>query len=193
VTDFDVAGPAATALSYARVPRWRAAEENTRPRESCRQVEDIAVNEPFYRREPHMMRRYTALALDNIARDPVAFAVASLYRAGRLFLIRGTSDQATTQQFESSRRVYLAGTLLTVVYLTMFVAGVVIAIRRRLRVLHLLIPIIYVPATICFVLTNMRYTITVQPLMFVFVAIALLAAFDRHSSTPAAHEAHRRR
>jgi len=33
-----------------------------------------------------------------------------------------------------------------------------------------------VPLTICFVLTNMRYTITVQPLMFVFVAIAVAAA-----------------
>ena len=29
--------------------------------------------------------------------------------------------------------------------------------------------------TICFVLTNMRYTITVQPLMFVFVAITVAA------------------
>ena len=47
-------------------------------------------------------------------------------------------------------------------------------IRRRSAALILLVPILYVPATICFVLTNMRYTITVQPLMFVFVATALL-------------------
>ena len=40
----------------------------------------------------------------------------------------------------------------------------------------LLVPIVYVPLTICFVLTNMRYTITMQPLMFVFVAVALSAA-----------------
>jgi len=33
-----------------------------------------------------------------------------------------------------------------------------------------------VPLTICFVLTNMRYTVTVQPLMFIFVSVALLAA-----------------
>ncbi len=32
------------------------------------------------------------------------------------------------------------------------------------------------PLTICFVLTNMRYTITVQPLMFVFVALTVAAA-----------------
>jgi hypothetical protein len=38
----------------------------------------------------------------------------------------------------------------------------------------LLIPIAYVPLTICFVLTNMRYTVTMQPLMFVFVALAIL-------------------
>ena len=42
-----------------------------------------------------------------------------------------------------------------------------------------LIPIVYVPLTICFVLTNMRYTITVQPLMFAFIAFAILALLDR--------------
>jgi hypothetical protein len=38
-----------------------------------------------------------------------------------------------------------------------------------------LVPIVYVPLTICFVLTNMRYSVTVQPLMFVFVAVAGMA------------------
>jgi hypothetical protein len=177
VTDLGVMGQAAGALSYARRPRWSTTPSAAAT--SCRQLEDIIVNEPFYRREPHMMRRYTALAFDNIARDPLAFAAASLYRAGRLFVIRGTSDQLTTQQFESSRAVYLAGTLLSGVYLAAFAAGVVLSLRRRLPVRILLLPIVYVPATICFVLTNMRYTITVQPLMFVFVAIALLAVVDR--------------
>jgi hypothetical protein len=102
-----------------------------------------------------------------------------LYRAIRLFVIRGTSDQMTTQQFESSARVYLAGTLLSGVYLTLFVAGVIVEFLRRGRALILILPILYVPVTICFVLTNMRYTITVQPLMFIFVAIALLALFPR--------------
>ena len=41
--------------------------------------------------------------------------------------------------------------------------------------MYALIPIAYVPLTICFVLTNMRYTITVQPLMFVFVAMTIAA------------------
>ena len=45
------------------------------------------ANDVFYRREPHLMRRYTALALDNISRDPRAFVAASLYRMARLFLV----------------------------------------------------------------------------------------------------------
>jgi hypothetical protein len=178
VTDLEIAGPAATALSYARVPRWQATALD-RSATSCLELENIRVNDAFYRREPHMMRRYTALAFDNISRDPHAFATASLYRAIRLFVIRGTSDQMTTQQFESSARVYLAGTLLSGVYLTLFVAGVIVEFLRRGRALILILPILYVPVTICFVLTNMRYTITVQPLMFIFVAIALLALFPR--------------
>jgi hypothetical protein len=129
-----------------------------------------------------MMRRYTALAFDNIRRDPVGFAAASAYRAARLFLIRGTDDQMTTQQFDSSGAVYLAGTVLSGLYLALFVAGVVVCIRRRSAALILLVPILYVPATICFVLTNMRYTITVQPLMFVFVAAAVLAALGTRSA-----------
>jgi hypothetical protein len=183
VTDLAISGDAATALSYARVPRWRTATGDAGP-SACQQLENTKVNEVFYRREPHMMRRYTALALDNISRDPLAFAMSSLYRAGRLFVIRGTSDQLTTQQFESSRAVYMAGTVLSAVYLVLFTAGVVISMRRRSSVLLLLLPILYVPATICFVLTNMRYTITVQPLMFVFVAVALLAALDRAGAAP---------
>jgi hypothetical protein len=180
-TDLHVVGPAASALSYARLPRWLQSDA-VPPPGRCRQLEDITVNDRFDRREPHMMRRYTALAFDNIRRDPVAFVAASIYRAGRLFVIRGTSDEATTQQFDASGRVYFAGTLLTAAYLTLFVVGAALAIRDRMRVRLLLIPIVYVPATICFVLTNMRYTITVQPLMFVFVAIGLLALTDRQGS-----------
>ena len=65
--------------------------------------------------------------------------------------------------------------LTTGFFLIFFAAGAVIAFRRRSAVLYLLVPIVYVPLTICFVLTNMRYTITMQPLMFVFVAIAVAA------------------
>ena len=39
--------------------------------------------------------------------------------------------------------------------------------------------IAYIPATISFVLTNMRYTITVQPLLLMFVAVTLVALLER--------------
>ncbi len=53
-------------------------------------------------------------------------------------------------------------------------------------------PIVYVPMTICFVLTNMRYTVTMQPLMFVFVAVAVSAAL-RLDSPEASNDAASRR
>ena len=43
----------------------------------------------------------------------------------------------------------------------------------------LIVPILYVPQTMCFGMTNMRYSITMQPYIFVFVAIALLAVVSR--------------
>jgi hypothetical protein len=121
------------------------------------------------------MRRYLALARDNISRDPSAFAAASAYRMVRLFVIRGTDDDQTTQQFAGSRLVYGAGLAVSAAYLLAFVTGVLVAWRRRSMLLLALIPILYVPATISVVLTNMRYTITVQPLMFAFIALALVA------------------
>ena len=125
------------------------------------------------------MQRYTALALDNIRREPAAFAAASLYRMLRMFVIQGSTDRGTAQQFRGSALIYAAAFGVSVVYLLLFASGAVIAWRRRSPVRTLLLPIAYVPLTICFVLTNMRYTVTVQPLMFVFVAIALTAALER--------------
>jgi hypothetical protein len=132
-------------------------------------------NGRFYLGEPHMMQRFLALAYDNISRDPMAFVRASLYRALRLFIVRGTDDLATAQQFRWSRLVYAVGTALSVSFLAVFATGVVIAWRRRSPMLAFLVPIVYVPVTICLVLTNMRYTVTVQPLMFAFVALAIAA------------------
>jgi hypothetical protein len=141
----------------------------------CAQVDDIAVNQIFYRREPHMMRRYAALALDNIRRDPVGFALASGYRAVRLFVIAGTSDRLTTQQFPRSRLIYTAAMGVSIVYVTLFGIGVVMAWRRGHHVGLPLLLIAYLPATLAPVLTNMRYTLTVQPLMFMFIAVAIVA------------------
>jgi hypothetical protein len=144
----------------------------------CQAADEVRINDVFYRKEPHEMRRYTALAFDNISRDPVAFATASAYRFVRLFIVRsGTGDQQTTFQFRGSRIIFNVGLLLSLTYFALFVAGVVIAWRARSPFLYALIPIVYLPMTICFVLTNMRYTITVQPLMFVFVAMTVAAMF----------------
>jgi hypothetical protein len=153
------------------------------PRGSCIPATTIRANSPFNWSEPHMMQRYMALAFDNIRREPLAFAAASAYRFVRLFVVRGTSDVSTAQQFRGSNLVYFAGTALSIGYLVVFAAGVWIAYQRRSALLLFLIPIVYVPLTICFVLTNMRYTVTVQPLMFVFVAVAIAAALKLEEGT----------
>ena len=40
-------------------------------------------------------------------------------------------------------------------------------------------PIAYVPVTICFMLINARYSMTMQPFVFAFVAVALVTALER--------------
>jgi hypothetical protein len=172
ITDLTVTEGMASRVMTSRIPVGTIASVHERP--ICAQVDDIAVNQVFYRREPHMMRRYAALALDNIQRDPVGFALASGYRAVRLFVIAGTSDRLTTQQFSRSRWIYPAAMGLSIVYLTLFGIGVAMAWRRGHRVGLPLLLIAYLPATLAPVLTNMRYTLTVQPLMFMFIAVAIV-------------------
>jgi hypothetical protein len=188
-TDFDVNGNLAGALVSRHISFAALSATAAPARVSCAFADDIQVNDVFYRREPHEMRRYTRLAFDNIARNPLAFLQASAYRMVRLFIVRpGTGDQATTFQYRGSRLIFNAGLILSVTYLAAFLAGVVIAWRARSPFLYALIPIVYVPATICFVLTNMRYTITVQPLMFVFVALAVAAVLRLGGREPAADQ-----
>ena len=173
-TDLEVLGNLAGALVSRHVAFSMVRPTPAPAQGACFPDDEIAINEVFYRREPHEMRRYTALAIDNIARDPLAYARASAYRMIRLFIVRsGTDDEATAYQYAGSSWLFNAGFLLSSAYFAIFLFGVVIAWRRRSPWLYALIPIAYVPLTICFVLTNMRYTITVQPLMFVFVAIAI--------------------
>jgi hypothetical protein len=191
-TDLEVAGNLAAALAS----RWRLratlASSGTSAASPCPPVDDVRANTVFYRTELHMMRRYMALAMDNIGRDPLAFVAASAYRMVRLFIIRGGDDVHATQQFSGARLAYAAGTILSAAYFFVFAAGAVIALRRRSPLAFLLVPIVYVPLTICFVLTNMRYTITMQPLMFGFVAVALSAALGL-DSPEASHDAASRR
>jgi len=177
ITDLTISRGFAATVMVSRASLAGIRDARTRrplpPVVGCTLVHEVAVNDAFYRREPHLMRRYASLAIDNIGRAPGAFVLASAYRALRLFVIVGNDDQLTTQQFAQSRRVYRAATAASCVLLAMFLAGVVIAWRRRYPVALPLLLIAYLPATLAPVLTNMRYTLTVQPLMFMFVAVAL--------------------
>jgi hypothetical protein len=139
----------------------------------------VAVNDVFYRRELHEMRRYGALALDNISRAPLAFAAAAAYRSIRLFVVRPSGDASITYRFAGGRAIYAAAMVLSLSYLLAFLAGIVLAWRRRSPLLQLAVPILYVPLTIAPVLTNQRYTVTVQPLMFAFVAFAIVAWLEK--------------
>jgi Dolichyl-phosphate-mannose-protein mannosyltransferase len=155
--------------------------------DKCARIGPVRINDVFYRQEPHLMRRYMALAFDNISRDPWAFAAASAYRMGRLFVMRGSDDVQTTQQFGGSRLVYLGGLTLSAIYLGLFVIGVGIAWRSRSALMVFVVPVVYVPLTICFVLTNMRYSLTVQPLMFIFIAVAIDALLPYADWKPGRH------
>ena len=172
IADLEVTGALAKRLLVARTPTAAPPAPA-----ACQPVAEARVNEVFYRKELHQLDRYMALALDNIRREPVAFAAAAAYRAVRLFIVRPSGDQSTTYQFAGGVFAYTSGLVLSLGYFLLFLAGVVVAWRRRSALLPLLVPIAYVPATICFVLTNQRYTVTVQPLMFAFVALALVTFF----------------
>ncbi len=150
----------------------------------CLGTGEVTLNAAYYRVLPHEMRRYMALSLDNISRVPLDYAWSVIYRAVRLFVIQGTDDRQTTQQFERSRLVYSAATLVTLVYFVTFLAGVWIAWRRGFQIWLPLALIAYVPVTIAFVLTNMRYTITVQPLLLTFAAVAVVEVIDRVHRPP---------
>src|SRR6185436_4649013 len=76
----------------------------------------------------------------------------------------------TTQQFTGGSRVYRLAYAASTAILVLFVTGVWAAWRRGAAIALPLLLILYIPATLAFVLTNMRYSITVQPLLFMFVA-----------------------
>jgi Dolichyl-phosphate-mannose-protein mannosyltransferase len=186
LTDLTFIGPHAVALMQAH--RSLAALSSPPPDVDkndarCGLVEDVKINDIFYREQPQAMRRYSALAWDNIRREPIAFLGASLYRVYRVFVVVGSRDKWTNQQFRGATVVYAAATAASLLFLGVFVAGVVVLWRRRADIALPLLLIVYVPATIAPLLTNMRYSVTVQPLMFVFVAAALTAAMRGRSSS----------
>ena len=144
----------------------------------CLTINDVGVNQVPYRRLPHEMNRFTALALDNIRHDPMGFITASARRALRVFVIEGSTDTRTAYQFRSGGIIYAIGRAASMVYLALFIGGLAIAIATHRPIALLLMPIVFVPLTICFMLITARYSMTIQPFMFAFVAIALVTAMD---------------
>src|SRR5262249_45778644 len=147
-------------------------------RPSCDELVGIGVNAPYYRDQPHAMRRYVALALDNIRREPSAYLAGVAYRAARVFFVEGSDDPSTTQQFAGGGRVYRLATRVSLAIGAALVAGIWAARRRRAAIRLPLLLIAYIPATLALGLTNMRYSITVQPLIFVFVATAIVSSLE---------------
>lgn len=174
ITDVVVEGSLARKLTYAH-RSFAGLHPRALPYDLiCLQPEEMGVNDLYSRREPHAMRRYTALALDYIGRHPLDFSLASLFRMARVFVVVPTDDPWATYQFRGSGIIYAAAMVVSVAYAGLFVAGLLITVRRREVPWQLMLPILYIPATLCYVLTNMRYTVTVQPFVFVFVAVAVL-------------------
>jgi len=188
VTDLHVDDGIAAALLTSSRSLVELRERRQHPassRNRCTGIEGVVINEIYYRREPQMMRRYLALALDNIRRDRTAFVIASVYRAVRQFVVFGSDDVQTVQQFQRSGVVYRMATVVSTIYLLAFVAGVLVGWRRFAPWVPLAF-VLYVTVTIAPVLTNMRYTITIQPIMFMFIAVAIATAIDGLQAAAAA-------
>src|SRR5262249_28940542 len=120
ITDVGVSGAAAAAVLRTSVPFSRLGAGHDEG--GCEPVSVLTVNAPYYRDQPHAMRRYTALAFDNIRRDPAAYVASVAYRTVRVFFIEGTDDPHTTHQFEGSGRVYRAATAVSIALLALAIA-----------------------------------------------------------------------
>src|SRR5207249_10042838 len=99
----------------------------------CMTMGEIRLNGVPYRRLPHELRRFTALAVDNIRQDPWAYLTASAARAVRVFIVAGSEDVRTAYQFTGAGRVYAIGRAVSLVVLALFGAGVAIARARGFR------------------------------------------------------------
>jgi hypothetical protein len=118
------------------------------------------------------------LALDNLRREPLAYLYSVGYRGLRVFIIEGDDDRQTTQQFSGSGSVYKVATVVSSGLLVLLGVGVWTAWRRGCAIALPAILIAYVPVTLAFLLTNMRYSITVQPFVFIFVSAAIVRALE---------------
>lgn len=184
ITDVGVSGESADAVLHASLPLASLKGGNVEASAPCRARASIGINTVYYREQPHMMRRYFALAMDNIRRDPAAYGASVLYRAARVFFIEGSDDPHTTHQFSGGGRIYRAAFWVSGLLLALAGIGVWLGWRRRASVALPALLIAYIPATLAFVLTNMRYSITVQPLLFMFVAVTLVTVLERTGLWP---------
>jgi hypothetical protein len=147
-------------------------------RHPCVSVDNVEVDRVPYRRLPHEMRRFTALAADNVRHDPGGYLKASIRRLLRVFIVEGSSDVRTAYQFNRADMIYAIGRALSILNVALFAIGLAIALLRGLRVRVLLLPVVYVPLTISIVLITARYSMTAQPFLFAFVALALVTIWD---------------
>jgi Dolichyl-phosphate-mannose-protein mannosyltransferase len=140
------------------------------------------IDSVFYRAQPQSQDRYARLALDDIRRTPIAYAVAMARRMIGIFVTVGSESRDAAHQFAGSRALYFAGAVLSMTVFALFVSGLVVAAFRCGRaIVPLAAAVLYVPVTISPFLTNARYSLSGQPFVFAFVAIAIVAAYDRLS------------
>ncbi len=170
-------------LSAEQVPALRKFEE-------CSRVAG-GIDAVFYRAQPQSQDRYTRLAVDNIRRTPIAYAVATLRRMIGIFVTVGSESSDAAHQFAGSRLLYAAGTAVSLSVFVLFLSGIVVGWRRGGDIVPLVAAVLYVPITIAPFLTNARYSLSGQPFVFAFVAIALVAGYDRFVRNPDDYEGRR--
>jgi hypothetical protein len=140
------------------------------------------IDSVFYRAQPQSQDRYARLALDDIRRTPLAYAAATARRMIGIFVTVGSESSDAAHQFAGSRTLYFAGAILSVTVFLLSVSGLVVAaVRHGADIVPLAAAVLYVPVTISPFLTNARYSLSGQPFVFAFVAIAIVAAYDRLS------------
>ena len=133
----------------------------------------------YWKSEPFWMDRHTQLALENIKGKPMSFVTASAKRLFRMFVVLGLDDARHSTQTRQRQVVFAVGTALSLGVFVLFAAGVALSSRLGHNTGVFLAAVVYLPLTIFPFLTNMRYTVSVQPFMLVFVAVSLVTIGDR--------------
>jgi Dolichyl-phosphate-mannose-protein mannosyltransferase len=188
ITGITPARGLATKLVYTKVPfplikKYLAAEKPAFDRSFVPGLSfTTSVDNDFYRSEPRMQARYLALAKENIRQRPWDYTKECLKRMYGLFLVQGSSDAFTAHQFRRSGIIYKIGFIFSLSIMVIMVLGIVIGFRRKMAVGLFLLPILYIVLTIAPLLKNMRYSMTVQPFMIIFISITIYSLFSRSKS-----------